>query len=93
MLFWGRDQGAVEGLATQVGAAIRGEAEALGVHVLGPAPQALPRLRNQYRWHVLLKSARGQPLRDIARRALACAEAARTHAVRVAADVDPIEVL
>jgi primosomal protein N' (replication factor Y) (superfamily II helicase) len=93
MLFWGREEAPVEALATRVAAAIRGDAEAAGVHVLGPAPQALPRLRNQYRWHVLLKSARGPALREVARQALACAEAARVRTVRVAADVDPIEVL
>ena len=92
VLFWGRDEAPVEALATRVGDALRAEPQD-DVQVLGPAPQAIPRLRNQYRWHLLLKSRRGPALRALAHHAIRTAEAARVRGVRVAADVDPGEVL
>jgi len=63
--------------------------------VLGPAPQALARLKNRYRWHLLLKGTSATKVREAARRALEAAEAeGRGRAgVRAAADVDPVEVL
>ena len=93
ILFSGRDEGAVERAATAVGDALEPEAEAAGVTVLGPAPQALARLRNQYRWHLLLKASNAAKLRAVAERALAVAEASRLKGIRVIADVDPVEVL
>jgi len=104
LLFSGPDEGEVERTATRTVAAIGGAAESAGVRVLGPAPQPLARLRNQHRWHVLLKSRRAGALREIARRGLEAAESLRlegrgrprgevARAVRVVADVDPVEVL
>jgi primosomal protein N' (replication factor Y) len=62
--------------------------------VLGPAPQALARLRGKYRWHLLLKGANAPKLRAVAERGLDWAESkARPGSVRVVADVDPVEVL
>ena len=61
--------------------------------VLGPAPQALARLRGRHRWHVLLKGPHGAALREIAADALSRADQPGHGSVRVMADVDPIEVL
>ena len=61
--------------------------------LVGPAPQALSRLRGRYRWHVLLKAASGTPLREIATALLADSERAGHGKIRIIADVDPIEVL
>jgi len=41
---------------------------ALGVAVLGPAPQAMARLRRRYRWHLLLKATHAGRLREAERR-------------------------
>jgi primosomal protein N' (replication factor Y) len=69
-------------------------AEPLGVQVLGPAPQALARLRGQHRWHLLLKGENGANLRKAAVAALAWAEEkGNLKRVKVVADVDPLEVL
>jgi primosomal protein N' (replication factor Y) len=62
--------------------------------VLGPAPAVIARIRNQYRWHLLLKGSRaadpsGSRVRELLRRSLASFHATRTHAVRVTIDVDP----
>jgi primosomal protein N' (replication factor Y) len=63
------------------------------VTVLGPAPQPLARLRDRHRWHVLLKSADGKPVRTLAASLLDWADEHIKGSVRVMADVDPIEVL
>jgi primosomal protein N' (replication factor Y) len=93
LLFSGPEEPEVERAATRVADAIREEAEGEGVAVLGPAPQALAKLRNQYRWHVLLKSSNGHKLRAIAQRAVECAEQAKLKGIRVIVDVDPVDVL
>ena len=94
LLFSGRDEALVERAAGAVGEALREPAAASQVTVLGPAPQALARLRNQFRWHLLLKGTRAEALHEIARLGLAAAEGDQhTRGVRVIADVDPVEVL
>src|SRR5262249_24714299 len=94
LLLTGDDEAGLERAGLALAAAIRPEAEAQGVKLLGPAPQALARLRGRYRWHVLLKGASAARLRAVAARGLEWAESkARPGAVRVVADVDPVEVL
>ena len=94
LLFSGRDEPAVERAAVGVGAALLPAAEAAGVSVLGPAPQVLARLRNQFRWHLLLKGTNAGALREVARAGLeAAAGDPRARGIKVVADVDPVEVL
>ncbi len=94
LLFSGRDEAAVERAAGEVAQVLRGVDAIPGVEVLGPAPQALARLRNQFRWHVLLKGTHATALHEVARRGLAAAEGSqRARGVKVIADVDPVEVL
>jgi primosomal protein N' (replication factor Y) (superfamily II helicase) len=94
LLFTGADAAEVERLAVAVAEAITPAAEAAGVRVLGPAPQALARLRGRHRWHLLLKGGASARVRAIAAAALEAAEEhGRTRTVRVAADIDPVEVL
>jgi primosomal protein N' (replication factor Y) len=94
LLLTGADEGEVERAAVALGEAIRPEAETQQVKVLGPAPQALARLRGKYRWHLLLKGSSAVKLRAVASLGLAWAESKqRPSTVRVVADVDPVEVL
>jgi primosomal protein N' (replication factor Y) len=93
MLVDGPDEQEVEASATALADRARSLAGERDITVLGPAPQALSRLRGRYRWHVLLKSATGGPLREIAATLLAEGERPGHGKVRVIADVDPIEVL
>ena len=94
LLLTGADPDQVERAAEALAEAIRPEAEAQSVRVLGPAPQALARLRGKHRWHLLLKGGNAPRLRAVAARGLEWAESkARPAAVRVVADVDPVEVL
>jgi primosomal protein N' (replication factor Y) len=93
LLFTGADEAEVERVATRAAEALAAPAETLGVEVLGPAPQALARLRGRYRWHLLLKSAHAAKVREAARLGLEAGEEAGRARVRVAVDVDPVEVL
>jgi primosomal protein N' (replication factor Y) len=94
LLLTGPDAEEVEGAAEALGEHLRAPAEHQGVTLLGPAPQALARLRGKYRWHLLLKGDRAAPLHEVAETALAWGESkARPRTVRLAVDVDPIEVL
>jgi primosomal protein N' (replication factor Y) len=94
LLFTGADEAKVEHAADDCAARIAAAAEARGVTLLGPAPQAMARLRGRYRWHLLLKGTSGAAAREIAAQALEWAESAsRSPGVRVQVDVDPVEVL
>jgi primosomal protein N' (replication factor Y) len=75
-------------------AAADGEAAVPGVEVMGPAPQALARLRGRYRWHVTLRSAGRPALHAAARALLRSVEEERLGAgVKVLVDVDPVELV
>lgn len=60
------------------------------VKVLGPAAAPIARLRNRYRFHVLLRAA---DRNDLKKSLLAVARAELDHRVRLAIDVDPVSML
>ena len=94
LLFSGEDEKRVEALATRVEEGLAPEAEAAGVTLLGPAPQALARLRGRHRWHLLLKAGSAAKLHAVTARGLEIAESdPDASAVRIVADVDPVDVL
>jgi primosomal protein N' (replication factor Y) len=65
---------------------------AAGVDVLGPAPAPLARLRNRFRFRLMLRGKDRRALRQV----LAALEAARAglpSKVRVAFDIDPVQLL
>ena len=93
LLVDGPDEGEVEAAAGALADLAREQAGDRDIQVLGPAPQALSRLRGRYRWHVLLKGSQGAHLRELAAAALAWADQPGRRRLRVIADVDPIEVL
>jgi primosomal protein N' (replication factor Y) (superfamily II helicase) len=64
--------------------------EGQGAEVLGPAPAPLVRLRNRYRYRFLVRSNDRAALRAAL---LAVARAPSDHKVRVAIDVDPVNML
>ena len=94
LLFSGKDERAVEAVAERHAGLARERAEEAQVRVLGPAPQALARLRGQHRWHVLLKGGDARRLREVGQHALdAAAAKPGPRTVRVMVDVDPVDVL
>jgi primosomal protein N' (replication factor Y) len=64
--------------------------EGVGAEVLGPAPAPLLRLRNRYRYRFLVRSSDRSALRAAL---LAVARAPADRQVRVAIDVDPVNML
>jgi primosomal protein N' (replication factor Y) len=94
VLFTGAEAAEVERVAGAVADAIAPGAAEAEVRVLGPAPQTLARLRGMHRWHLLLKGGQAGRVRAVAAAALAAAEApGGRRTVRVAADIDPVEVM
>lgn len=82
-----RAQGAAEHLARL---ARQANHEGQGADVLGPAPAPLLRLRNRYRYRFLVRSKDRAALRAAL---LAVARAPADRQVRVAIDVDPVNML
>ncbi len=94
LLFSGQDEARVEALAMRVEEVLTPLGEAAGVSVLGPAPQALAKLRGVHRWHLLLKGGSAAKLHDVVARGLELAENdPDASAVRIVADIDPVDVL
>ena len=93
LLVNGPNEEEVEAAAGELAERARQAGESRGVEVLGPAPQALSRLRGQHRWHALLKGSNAKAVREVAAEALAWAEQPGRRRVRVIADVDPIDAL
>jgi primosomal protein N' (replication factor Y) len=74
-------RGAAQSLATSV----------RGAEVLGPSPAPLSKLRGWYRWQIVARGEDSAAVRDAVRNALAAWR--RPPGVRVAVDVDPVEML
>jgi primosomal protein N' (replication factor Y) len=58
-----------------------------GVKILGPVPAPILRLRGQYRYRLLLKSAGDQPLQPLLRQALHNVKLPSTARLKI--DLDP----
>jgi len=71
-------------------ALIQPRAEAAGVEVRGPAPCPLSRLKDRYRWHVLLKAPSPQAITQVLDETWARVQ---QHVGGVTVDIDPIDLL
>jgi primosomal protein N' (replication factor Y) len=88
----GVDPDATERAASELARA--GRRDGAGVMLRGPAPAPLERLRNRYRWQILLSSRSVRALHASVRALLAgwrASPAARS--VRLVVDVDPVSML
>jgi primosomal protein N' (replication factor Y) len=61
------------------------------IEVLGPAPAPIEKLRNRFRWQILLKGKQSSALLELARQARALVP--RSRAMRLHIDVDPYSML
>lgn len=84
LILSGTDPDRAEAAARQLA---RSAPEAPGVRLLGPAQAAIYKLRNHYRWRLLLEADRAFPLQDYIRDWLAAAK--MPSSIRLAVDVDP----
>jgi primosomal protein N' (replication factor Y) len=90
--FEGREARRVERAATALAQELGHEARALGLGpsaVLGPAPAPIERVRERYRWQVLLRATVPGALRALARAAATSARRMRAPDLRAIIDVDP----
>lgn len=78
--------------ADRLAGSMRG-GEGCGWEVLGPAPAPVTRLKDLYRWHLMLKGERGPELRKTLNDALGRFEASGSLPARVSVDVDPYWML
>ncbi|MBX3186444.1 MAG: primosomal protein N' [Labilithrix sp.] len=85
-------QEATQILARAARAVARGLGEGPVLTVLGPTPAPIARVRNRYRFRVMLRSASREQLRQAAL-AIHAATAQLPRTVRVAIDVDPVGLL
>ena len=87
----GTDEDKVARGARDLAQALRRERTRAPLEILGPAPAPIARLRNRYRWQILLKGKSRPALLALARRAVALAP--RGRATRIHVDVDPYNML
>lgn len=85
----GPDHDPVEANAKALARKLRGQQ--FGVEILGPAPAPIVRLRNRYRWQILLKCKETGPLLRLAAQAREWLP--RSRAARLHVDVDPYSML
>jgi len=69
-----------------------------GIMLLGPAPAVIAKIKNRYRWHIILKSRKeedpgGGLLRRAIQSALDTTEKDRARDVRTVIDVDPVGLM
>jgi primosomal protein N' (replication factor Y) len=86
----GDEPAQVSGGAAKIAALLAREATPQRLQVLGPAPAPIERIRQRYRWQVLVKARERQELR--AALAAVAAYPARD-GVRVSIDIDPLNML
>jgi primosomal protein N' (replication factor Y) len=63
------------------------------IAILGPAPSPLPKLRGRYRWQLLLKASTPGTLTKFLILSHPLLQEAKPHRVRLAIDVDPVNML
>jgi primosomal protein N' (replication factor Y) (superfamily II helicase) len=96
LVFSGPSEEATEALAQHATAWIRrlvAARPAIGVTVVGPAPCPIDRIKQRWRWHTLLKAARGAPLTRLARYFAERYEVAERSGLRAVIDRDPVSLL
>jgi len=84
-----RAQAAAADLAEKLRAAVA----AAGARILGPAPAPIAQVRGRYRFHVLVRTERGEHPAFLAARDLLADFAGASGNLRVSVDVDPVAML
>ena len=79
--------------ATWLRALLAAREEGTHVTLLGPAPCPVERIKNRWRWHLVLKSASARDMTRVARYFLERFEIPNTAQLRVAVDRDPVSLL
>jgi primosomal protein N' (replication factor Y) len=84
----------VAGMAAAVAAALARAAPAETLRVLGPAPAPIERIKQRYRWQVMVKSRELRPMRAaLAAMRAELGDAAARDRIYLAIDIDPVRML
>ena len=92
----GTDEAATAGLATAAGewfARALAPLAAGALEVIGPAPCAVDRIKDRWRWHLVLRARKASLLTKVTRRFLTTFEIPGRHSLRVTFDRDPVSLL
>ena len=97
IIFSGVAEQATADLAEAAGvwlqALLAGREDGKHVTLLGPAPCPVERIKNRWRWHLVLKSASAREMTRVARYFLERFEVPNTAQLRVSFDRDPVSLL
>jgi primosomal protein N' (replication factor Y) (superfamily II helicase) len=96
LLVSGLDQGAVAQCAQEVSAWIAqliDRRDVRGLTLVGPAPSPIEKIKDRWRWHLLVKADAGAPLARVLRYTLEQAPVPTQHDLRVVVDRDPVQLL
>ena len=96
VVFSGEDEQATFALAESAGTWMEQAIAALPagtIEMVGPAPCAIERIKQRWRWHLLLRTAHAGALTRLARGFLTRFDVPARHGLRVAFDRDPVSLL
>jgi primosomal protein N' (replication factor Y) len=96
VVFSGVDQSETVAFALAAGAWFEGALASIGaetMQMIGPAPCPVERVKQRWRWHLLLRTAKPGALTRLARRFLTTFEIPGRADVRVTFDRDPVVML
>ncbi len=82
----------VKDRTAELAAALTGSAPA-SWEVLGPVPAPLSRIKDRYRWHVLVKAPEGADVPSVVRDALAATHRSSSSSSTLAIDIDPVDLM
>jgi primosomal protein N' (replication factor Y) len=90
----GESHARVSRLAADAARLLARDAEAHGLKVLGPAPAPIERIKQRWRWQVMVKSKAVAPMRSaLAAMRAALGERARREGAYLIIDIDPLRML
>ena len=87
--FSGENEEKVATAAKDVASFLRTAAGPAEIEILGPAPAPLARIKNRYRWQLLLKSRHFSALHGLCEQLLAKKPRLVSTGVRMSLDIDP----
>jgi primosomal protein N' (replication factor Y) (superfamily II helicase) len=96
VVFSGTSEAATAGLATTATAwlhALMRKRPIAGISIIGPAPCPVERIKNRWRWHVLIKAEQPRELTRLSRYFLERFPVPKDNALRVTLDRDPVALL
>lgn len=92
VLFTGKDEDTVKKAAEGLAAVLTGMAgmdQFGGIEILGPAAAPLPRIKDRYRYHLVVKSKSGKILRSLLKSMMNRVELKGRDGVNISVDIDP----